>query len=311
MEKAVIDAAQQRRLLFVTSKSIRDHLKWIENVEYGILAARLVVAICSPQNPPPRRLARQAPFNKINENVFYELGRAQAVGKPTLILAADVEALPSDVKSLNVLEYDADDVDSYVDKIAGRLHELQDNCENELVDKRVQDVKSLCGVPAALARPEFLAYLGDILYIALEYREAIEMLETYIKNYRDSRARAEQTPGSSPPQSYFIHQYTELTPPMLRALVRKRHLKIASIPDDFAGACNEFRKAFTEADSKIEGACSEINEALTNNFGANKGTEGQNQWIDRINKAVGIVSDESANILNTVHNFIQEGRTRR
>ncbi len=319
VETAVTDAAKACSLLVATSTNIQDQLKWIENVEYGILAARLVVAICSPYRTPTRS-ARQAPFNKINENVFYELGRAQAVGKPTLILAANIDALPSDVKSLNILKYDADNVSISVDKITGKLRELHDYCENELVDKRAQDIKSLRGVPAALARPEFLAYLGDTLYITLEYGTKIQMLETYIKTYRNLRATAEQSPGSSFPK-YLIKQYVELTPNMLRALVqlRERHLKI---PDDFVGACDEFRKAFVEADDEIWQACSEISAALAYNLGVNNGIQALDQWIDRINIAgiqaieqwidriniaVGIISHESANILRTVHNIIQEG----
>ena len=69
VETAVTDAARLRSLLVATSKNIQDELKWIQNVEYGILAARLVVAICSPHRTPTRS-ARQAPFNKINESLL-------------------------------------------------------------------------------------------------------------------------------------------------------------------------------------------------------------------------------------------------
>lgn len=50
VETAVTEAAKRCSLLVVTSRNIQDHLKWIENVEYGILAARLVVAVCSPRD---------------------------------------------------------------------------------------------------------------------------------------------------------------------------------------------------------------------------------------------------------------------
>lgn len=129
VEKVVTDAAKRRSLLVATSKNIADQLKWIENVEYGILAARIVIAICSPQTGPHARSGRQLPSNNINANVIYELGRAHAIGKPTLILAANINALPSDVKSTNIVEYNAENIYFFVDRIAGELHNLQDNSQ--------------------------------------------------------------------------------------------------------------------------------------------------------------------------------------
>jgi hypothetical protein len=69
-------------------------------------------------------------------------------------LAANINALPSDVKWTNIVEYNAEDLSSFVDRIAGELHNLQDNSQNGLVDKRASDITSLRGAPAALATPD-------------------------------------------------------------------------------------------------------------------------------------------------------------
>lgn len=212
VETAVTEAAKRCSLLVATSRNIQDYLKWIENVEYGILAARLVVAICSPQDLQQTPSARVT-FNNINGNVLYELGRAHAVGKPTLILAANRAALPLDITWTNILEYDAKDVLVIVDKLSGALQHLQDNSENGLVDKRAHDVKSLCGVPAALATPDFLAYLSDMVCISREYCENMYFLQSYIKGYRDSYRNAQKTTDQTFSVQYFNSQYIDSTPP--------------------------------------------------------------------------------------------------
>src|SRR5437870_8522587 len=52
--------------------------------------ARCVVADLSGKNP----------------NVFYELGLAHAVGKPTLILSQSVEDVPFDLQHMRIIRYD-------------------------------------------------------------------------------------------------------------------------------------------------------------------------------------------------------------
>jgi hypothetical protein len=132
-----------------------------------------------------------------------------------------------------------------------------------------------------------------------------------VKNYEDSRANAQKQSGRKLLIKHLIDQYIQLTPRMLRALLatRKRHLEIASIPDYFVGTCRAFREAFANAERKIGTECSRISEALAENFGADRGAE--DECINRVNSAVGIISQQSANILMTVHNIIQEGGKRR
>ncbi|PXX98848.1 hypothetical protein DF185_15850 [Marinifilum breve] len=54
-----------------------------------ILESRIVIANINGRNP----------------NVFYELGIAQAIGKPTLLISKNIENIPFDVKSQNIIIY--------------------------------------------------------------------------------------------------------------------------------------------------------------------------------------------------------------
>jgi hypothetical protein len=40
-----------------------------------------------------------------NPNVFYELGLAHAISKPTILLASNIEDIPFDLKSQRIIEY--------------------------------------------------------------------------------------------------------------------------------------------------------------------------------------------------------------
>lgn len=46
-----------------------------------------------------------ANINGRNPNVFYELGIAQAIGKPTIVISQNLEDIPFDIKSQNILIY--------------------------------------------------------------------------------------------------------------------------------------------------------------------------------------------------------------
>jgi nucleoside 2-deoxyribosyltransferase len=47
-----------------------------------------------------------AEITPVNQNVFYELGYAHALGKPTILLAERGKQLPFDVSGYRVLIYD-------------------------------------------------------------------------------------------------------------------------------------------------------------------------------------------------------------
>ena len=76
----------------------------LQDIIGGLIQSTVVIAEISPENP----------------NVFYELGYAHAIGKPTILLARKGTDLPFDVSGFRVIFYD--------DSIAGKPvveHELR------------------------------------------------------------------------------------------------------------------------------------------------------------------------------------------
>jgi hypothetical protein len=65
-----------------------------QDIQREIEQAEIVIAEISPANP-----------NVFNANVFYELGYAHALGKPTILLARRESQLPFDIKSYRVVFY--------------------------------------------------------------------------------------------------------------------------------------------------------------------------------------------------------------
>jgi hypothetical protein len=62
----------------------------MRDVWEGIYASRFVVADCTGKNP----------------NVFYEIGLAHAIGKPTILLTRDIQDMPFDLKHIRTIVYD-------------------------------------------------------------------------------------------------------------------------------------------------------------------------------------------------------------
>ena len=83
-------AASDARLSCGRADDLFSNNTIVKDVWECIVRARLVVAECTGKNP----------------NVFYELGLAHAIGKPTLLLARNPEAdLPFDVRHIRAIKY--------------------------------------------------------------------------------------------------------------------------------------------------------------------------------------------------------------
>ena len=63
----------------------------LTHILHLLVKARIVVAIIDGRNP----------------NVFYELGIAHAIDKPTILLSSDLQDLPIDIKSKRLVVYDS------------------------------------------------------------------------------------------------------------------------------------------------------------------------------------------------------------
>ena len=68
---------------FFTDKSV------ISDIWSAINSAKLIIADCTHRNP----------------NVFYELGIAHAVGKPTILITSDIDDMPFDLRHQRFIEY--------------------------------------------------------------------------------------------------------------------------------------------------------------------------------------------------------------
>ena len=99
--------------------------KIIDQIWAGINAARILVAELTSRNP----------------NVFYELGLAHALEKPVVLVSANEEDVPFDLKHIRVIYYDVRDPfwgNKLVDKVAENILSALDNPE-EAVLKRKSD----------------------------------------------------------------------------------------------------------------------------------------------------------------------------
>ena len=88
-----------------------------QDIQREIAEAKVIVAEISPRDPQKREPCSQ------NPNVMYELGYAQALNKPTILLARRGCDLPFDIRSYRVVFYD--------DSIGGKP-EVERNLENHL-----------------------------------------------------------------------------------------------------------------------------------------------------------------------------------
>lgn len=61
----------------------------VQDIWKAIVSARLIVADCTDRNP----------------NVFYEIGLAHAIGKPTIMLTQRAEDVPFDLRHLRYIAY--------------------------------------------------------------------------------------------------------------------------------------------------------------------------------------------------------------
>jgi hypothetical protein len=79
----------------------------ISDIWHAIYHARLIIADCTGRNP----------------NVFYEIGMAHTLGKPTILIVQNLEDIPFDLRHLRVIEYKqtTSDLEIFKDKLKRTL----------------------------------------------------------------------------------------------------------------------------------------------------------------------------------------------
>ena len=95
LETAIRNAVLQAGFFpYRTDKNIVEK-DWHEAIYLNTKRAAIFIAVCTPE-----------PTTKVpNPNVMYELGWADCLGTPTIILTTDPKNLPSDLRTQNVLTY--------------------------------------------------------------------------------------------------------------------------------------------------------------------------------------------------------------
>jgi HEPN domain-containing protein len=115
----IVPAVEQFGLKVVRSDEINASGFIVEQIRVAIQQSRLCFAVISNNNP----------------NVMYELGLAQANGKPTILLAQDTSDLPFDIASQRVVKYG--------DNPAEAIDSLSTTIQNTLTEDYLKEAKDL------------------------------------------------------------------------------------------------------------------------------------------------------------------------
>lgn len=130
------DAANQAGLTeYRVDKNPEPGISIRDDIIQGIREAKIVVAICSPENDTGR----------INSNVVYELGYAHSIGKGVLILTTTIDSIPFNPQDKNdVLIYDPRNIkrgrDGLVLLIKDKMKTILNRVKNGLTDSGYKDI---------------------------------------------------------------------------------------------------------------------------------------------------------------------------
>lgn len=91
-----------------------------------------------------------ADLSTMNPNVFYELGLAHALSRPTVLISESVKEIPADLRSLRIIEYDKNDPDwgeKLKNKIGDALHETIKHPVSRVLQAQLGDAGPQPGEP--------------------------------------------------------------------------------------------------------------------------------------------------------------------
>jgi flagellar biosynthesis chaperone FliJ len=124
----------------------------------------MVIAVCTPEELN----------GKANPNVMYELGIADALGKPTLMVTTDLESLPFDVRFKHAFHYRDGELRtagtraSLLHRLTGYINELkkQTSQDHGLVLQNLSDVWVLQADHRIVLTESFWAYARNVFKFA-------------------------------------------------------------------------------------------------------------------------------------------------
>lgn len=113
---------------------------FIKDIQSSIRNARLVAAVCTPPSGS----------SSANPNVMYELGFAHSIGKSSLILTTDIDVVPSDLRTRNVVGYKRGDecTEGFVHKLAFFINTCKELTPNGITDMSYEpDISCSAALP--------------------------------------------------------------------------------------------------------------------------------------------------------------------
>lgn len=169
----IIQAANSVALRLIRTDQIQGRARFPEDILQRIRAARMFVAVCTPD---PQT---QQP----NPNVLYELGLAQSLGKPTLILTSDLKSLPSDLRTDYAVTYDPGAIEGagaqgLVQRLRSEFLERKARMTNPLTDPFWPDITVASDRHRMLLEPRFWDDFRRILRLTKQVHDHIQTIDT-------------------------------------------------------------------------------------------------------------------------------------
>ena len=173
-----------------------------ESITSGIRGASMVIAVCTPE------LSK-----KSNPNVMYELGLADALGKPTLMMTTDANTLPFDVRGKKAFAYKEEDLDQKPsrDALKARLTNAIVQLKNRVPPEhrlvlKLDDVWVLQAKHRIVLTEFFWLYVRSVFELADTLRNQGHALTVKTHLLRDAAKVMRFPPGTGPhatPANFF------------------------------------------------------------------------------------------------------------
>jgi hypothetical protein len=166
------EAASGVDLTPIVTGHVQGHNDFTVDIELRIRSARIVVVVCSPDGDSgwPR------------PNVMYELGRAHALGKATVLLTNAPERLPADVSSKYAVAYNDQELQGpgssgLVRKIERAMRGCLNRMQNPLTDSSFERITVIKTRYLRFLAPDFWHDFRNIITLGSEIRGEMSVLD--------------------------------------------------------------------------------------------------------------------------------------
>jgi hypothetical protein len=160
-----IDRAARDAGLTPNRTKDRPYISFLWDIDSMLHSAQLVIAVCLPDSR----------HNGINPNVLYELGKAHALAKPTIIIAAPDSDMPSDFRDKYYISYEKGD---FRTSLTHKIRETLNRTGGLPVDPNwkppalyIQPSYRMCIVPEFFDSFTAVIDLGDKIHMAFQGAE--------------------------------------------------------------------------------------------------------------------------------------------